>query len=221
MSSIRGHPRRRRHARRQQRRTRPGLGRRLQRSGHRRVLRPRPARHRHGRRQADAARRGHSPTTAARARASASGAVKSSASGICRTSPRFRACASWCCASPPTATPSWSPARRSPTSSTELLEIADVADLIAAKASSSEAKRSKPDPDIVQAALQRSGAPAEQAIMLGDTPYDVEAALACRHCHRRCRVRRLGRRRICAARWRSIPEPRRSARTTTSPRSRG
>ena len=59
----------------------------------------------------------------------------------------------------------------------QLLKIAGVSDLIAATASSSEASRSKPDPDIVQAALQRSGAPAEQAIMLGDTPYDVEAAL--------------------------------------------
>jgi phosphoglycolate phosphatase-like HAD superfamily hydrolase len=60
---------------------------------------------------------------------------------------------------------------------TELLKIADVADLIATKSSSSGAKRSKPDPDIVEAALVQSGAPAEQAIMLGDTPYDVEAAL--------------------------------------------
>ena len=58
-----------------------------------------------------------------------------------------------------------------------LLEIAGISDLIATASSSSEAKRSKPDPDIVQAALQRSGAPAGQAIMLGDTPYDVEAAL--------------------------------------------
>ena len=59
----------------------------------------------------------------------------------------------------------------------QLLKIAGVSDLISATASSSEASRSKPDPDIVQAALQRSGAPAGQAIMLGDTPYDVEAAL--------------------------------------------
>jgi phosphoglycolate phosphatase-like HAD superfamily hydrolase len=58
-----------------------------------------------------------------------------------------------------------------------LLKIAGISDLIAAASSSTEAKRSKPDPDIVHAALQRSGAPAEQAIMLGDTPYDVEAAL--------------------------------------------
>jgi HAD superfamily hydrolase (TIGR01509 family) len=60
---------------------------------------------------------------------------------------------------------------------TELLKIADLTDLIATKASSGGGKRSKPDPDIVHAALLQSGAPAEQAIMLGDTPYDVEAAL--------------------------------------------
>ena len=58
----------------------------------------------------------------------------------------------------------------------ELLKIAGISDLIASASSSSDAKRSKPDPDIVHAALRRSGAPAEQAIMLGDTPYDVQAA---------------------------------------------
>ena len=58
----------------------------------------------------------------------------------------------------------------------DLLELAGVADLIAEKASSGGTDRSKPDPDIVQAALHWSGAPAHQAIMLGDTPYDVEAA---------------------------------------------
>jgi phosphoglycolate phosphatase-like HAD superfamily hydrolase len=57
-----------------------------------------------------------------------------------------------------------------------LLEIAGISDLIATASSSSDAKRSKPDPDIVHAALQQSGAPAAQAIMLGDTPYDVQAA---------------------------------------------
>jgi HAD superfamily hydrolase (TIGR01509 family) len=58
----------------------------------------------------------------------------------------------------------------------KLVEIAGISDLIATLSSSSEAKRSKPDPDIVPAALQRSGAPPDQAIMLGDTPYDVQAA---------------------------------------------
>ncbi len=41
---------------------------------------------------------------------------------------------------------------------------------------SDDAERSKPDPDIVVAALKKSGAPAGRAIMIGDTPYDIEAA---------------------------------------------
>lgn len=57
-----------------------------------------------------------------------------------------------------------------------LLDIAGVSDLIEARTSSDDADESKPDPDIVEAALKQSGAPAEAAIMLGDTPYDVEAA---------------------------------------------
>jgi phosphoglycolate phosphatase-like HAD superfamily hydrolase len=58
-----------------------------------------------------------------------------------------------------------------------LLERAGVADLIASRSSADDVDNSKPDPDIVQAALKRSGAPPDRAIMLGDTPYDVEAAL--------------------------------------------
>jgi len=36
--------------------------------------------------------------------------------------------------------------------------------------------RSKPDPDIVHAALSRADAAADGAVMVGDTPYDLEAA---------------------------------------------
>jgi HAD superfamily hydrolase (TIGR01509 family) len=57
-----------------------------------------------------------------------------------------------------------------------LLDAAQVADLIERKASSSDAPHSKPDPDIVQAALQQLGEPPEAVLMLGDTPYDVEAS---------------------------------------------
>lgn len=45
-----------------------------------------------------------------------------------------------------------------------------------AKASGKDAAHSKPDPDIVQAALERAGLSPAEAIMLGDTPYDIEAA---------------------------------------------
>jgi HAD superfamily hydrolase (TIGR01509 family) len=57
-----------------------------------------------------------------------------------------------------------------------LLDVAGVSDLIPTRTSSDDAEKSKPDPDIVKAALQRTGCSAEQAIMIGDTPYDIEAA---------------------------------------------
>jgi len=57
-----------------------------------------------------------------------------------------------------------------------LLGIAGVNDLLEDKTSSSDAENSKPDPDIVQAALRKLRVPPGDAVMLGDTPYDVEAA---------------------------------------------
>ena len=59
---------------------------------------------------------------------------------------------------------------------TALLEQAGVADLIRASASSDDADSSKPEPDIVRAALAKAGRPSWQSVLLGDTPYDVEAA---------------------------------------------
>ena len=44
------------------------------------------------------------------------------------------------------------------------------------KATSKDAARSKPDPDIIEAALKKAGLRAEEAVMIGDTPYDIEAA---------------------------------------------
>ena len=44
------------------------------------------------------------------------------------------------------------------------------------RATASDAKRSKPDPDIVEAAIDESGVSPNNAVMIGDTPYDVEAA---------------------------------------------
>jgi len=51
------------------------------------------------------------------------------------------------------------------------------ANLIEGTASAHDAALSKPAPEIVQAALRKSGGDARAAIMIGDTPYDVEAAL--------------------------------------------
>jgi phosphoglycolate phosphatase-like HAD superfamily hydrolase len=59
----------------------------------------------------------------------------------------------------------------------QLLEAAGVADLMEARASSSDAKESKPDPDIVEAAVRRSKLRPDDLVMLGDTPYDVQAAI--------------------------------------------
>jgi phosphoglycolate phosphatase-like HAD superfamily hydrolase len=61
----------------------------------------------------------------------------------------------------------------------KLIEVSGVGDLLADTTSADDAERSKPDPDIVHAALSRGGlsAGAGDAVMIGDTPYDVEASL--------------------------------------------
>lgn len=57
-----------------------------------------------------------------------------------------------------------------------LLEAAGVADLVDKVTSSSDAEDSKPDPDIVLAAVRKSGLEPDELIMVGDTPYDIQAA---------------------------------------------
>jgi HAD superfamily hydrolase (TIGR01509 family) len=59
---------------------------------------------------------------------------------------------------------------------TPLLEIAGARALMDAKTSSDDAEASKPDPDIIEAALKRAGVSPDDAMMIGDTPYDIEAA---------------------------------------------
>jgi HAD superfamily hydrolase (TIGR01509 family) len=59
----------------------------------------------------------------------------------------------------------------------QLLVAADVADLFGDDlASSDDAEHSKPDPDIVRVALDRLRLPRGEVVMIGDTPYDIEAA---------------------------------------------
>jgi HAD superfamily hydrolase (TIGR01509 family) len=57
-----------------------------------------------------------------------------------------------------------------------LLKIAGATGFLDAATSSDDAESSKPDPDIVHAALARAQASAGDAVLIGDTPYDVEAA---------------------------------------------
>jgi HAD superfamily hydrolase (TIGR01509 family) len=57
-----------------------------------------------------------------------------------------------------------------------LLKVARVDDILTEMTTSDDADQSKPDPDIVHAALDKINMPAEQVLMIGDTPYDVEAA---------------------------------------------
>lgn len=56
-------------------------------------------------------------------------------------------------------------------------KIANIEDLIKTETSSDDAEKSKPNPDIFEAALERlDGIAAGDAIVIGDTPYDAEAA---------------------------------------------
>jgi HAD superfamily hydrolase (TIGR01509 family) len=57
-----------------------------------------------------------------------------------------------------------------------LLAIAGVDSLVDGAASSDDGEDSKPDPDILLSALRKAKASPHEAIMIGDTPYDVEAA---------------------------------------------
>lgn len=57
-----------------------------------------------------------------------------------------------------------------------LLEQAGVEDMFHEQTSSDDAESSKPAPDIIIAALEKAGCEADEAVMIGDTPYDVKAA---------------------------------------------
>ena len=57
-----------------------------------------------------------------------------------------------------------------------ILQQAGLDDLFTAHTTKDDAEESKPDPDIVLAALERADARPEFTVMVGDTPYDIEAA---------------------------------------------
>jgi HAD superfamily hydrolase (TIGR01509 family) len=61
-------------------------------------------------------------------------------------------------------------------------EIERYVDLLGAReladgwTSAGDVEATKPQPDLVNAALERAGVPAAQAVMIGDSPWDVQAA---------------------------------------------
>jgi HAD superfamily hydrolase (TIGR01549 family) len=56
-------------------------------------------------------------------------------------------------------------------------KIANIEDLVEEETSSDDADKSKPHPDIFEAALERLGdVEVSEAVVVGDTPYDAEAA---------------------------------------------
>jgi HAD superfamily hydrolase (TIGR01509 family) len=57
-----------------------------------------------------------------------------------------------------------------------ILQQGGLADVFSAHTTKDDAAESKPDPDIILAALARADARPESTVMVGDTPYDIEAA---------------------------------------------
>jgi HAD superfamily hydrolase (TIGR01509 family) len=56
------------------------------------------------------------------------------------------------------------------------LDLLDARSLADGWTSSADVESTKPEPDLVHSALEKAGADAGDAVMVGDTPFDVEAA---------------------------------------------
>jgi HAD superfamily hydrolase (TIGR01509 family) len=56
------------------------------------------------------------------------------------------------------------------------LDLLDARDLADAWTTSADVENTKPQPDLVNAALKKAEGSADEAIMVGDTPWDVDAA---------------------------------------------
>ena len=56
------------------------------------------------------------------------------------------------------------------------LDLLDARDLADGWTTSGDVESTKPAPDLVSAALERAGGSPDDAVMVGDTPWDVEAA---------------------------------------------
>ena len=56
------------------------------------------------------------------------------------------------------------------------LDLLDARELADAWTSSADVEATKPEPDLVRSALEKAGGADGQAVMIGDTPWDIEAA---------------------------------------------
>ena len=56
------------------------------------------------------------------------------------------------------------------------IDLLDARDLADAWTTAADVEATKPEPDLVRAALDRAGSSADDAAMVGDTPWDVKAA---------------------------------------------
>jgi len=57
-----------------------------------------------------------------------------------------------------------------------LLRIADVADLCEVRTNADDVASAKPAPDVVAAAVDKLAVDRSRAVLIGDTPYDIESA---------------------------------------------
>ncbi|BDI22581.1 HAD family hydrolase [Herbiconiux sp. L3-i23] len=57
-----------------------------------------------------------------------------------------------------------------------LLKVLEADDLIDAATTSSDVETAKPEPDVIGVALEKAGVEPDEAIMVGDTRWDIEAA---------------------------------------------
>ena len=56
------------------------------------------------------------------------------------------------------------------------LELLDARELADGWTTSADVEATKPDPDLVHAALEKAGGSPDEAVLVGDTPWDVKAA---------------------------------------------
>jgi phosphoglycolate phosphatase-like HAD superfamily hydrolase len=74
----------------------------------------------------------------------------------------------------------------------EYLDVACIANLVEVTTSSEDAEESKPAPDIFEVVLKKLKIEGAEAVAIGDTPYDAEAA-------GKAKIATIGV--LCGARW--------------------